>query len=291
MEQYLTKAIQIFQIHSLKKFNAIPRVTLFNKSHKSPKLTDIYIIDVTIDYEGTKTEIKNIGQVLPGGSFFYDCINLVPSGHEECLISFHLIPSKYYGSQFVTIEKEDLYFYLTCQDHYIEYYTNGFCSGVLYQSAPFNYKKFSAESSTIIQAPKVHYAPNLNSYMSFINNCVEDNYNTVAILKCSLTNKNGEVLKKWNEKILPGKVKFVELALNSREFSKEQSLGFYAVSTNAVLLPLTFTFNDRSQTFSIEHSLPPAYYSTNLRGELRGKIVDGFAKSEFYNFRSYREFY
>lgn len=283
MEQYLTKAIQIFQIHSLKKFKATPRVTLFNKSHKSSKYTDTYIVDITIDFEGVKTEIKNIGEVLPGKSFFYDCINIIPAGPDECLISFHLIPRKYYGSQFVTIAKEDLYFYLTCQDHYIEYYSNGFCSGVLYQSAPFNYKKFSAESSTIIQAPKVHFAPNLKSYMSFINNCVEDNYKTVGHLKCSLTNKHGEVVKAWNEIIPPGKVKFVELDDCSEESLKEQSLGFYAVSTNAVLLPLTFTFNNRSQAFSIEHSLPPAYYSTNLRGELRGKVVEGFSKSEFYN--------
>lgn len=283
MEQYLTKAIQIFQIHSLKKFGAIPRVTLFNKSHISPKHADIYIVDVTIDFEGTKTEIKNIGQVLPGESFFYDCMSLIPSGPEECLISFHLIPNRFYESQFVMIEKEDLYFYLTCQDHYVEYYLNGFCSGVLYQSAPFNYKKFSSESSTIIQAPKVHSASNLKSYMSLINNCVEDNYNTIATLKCSLTNRFGEVVSSWIENIQPKKVHFVELDHHFQKGSRVQSLGFYAISTNAVLLPLTFTFNARSKAFSIEHSLPPAYYSTNLRGEIRGKVVEGLLKSDFYN--------
>lgn len=284
IDGYKTSAIQLFQIHSMNEFNFIPRVTLFNKSDKSEKYVSSYIIDVSHTINGMTKFVKNIGRIKPGESFYFDCKEMVRSEkNEECIINFHLIPEKFYGTDEVSITREELYFYLTCQDHYVEYYNaSGFSSGVLYQSGPFNYKKFSAEASTIIQAPKVYSAKNVRTYMSFVNNSFADNYTTIAEVKCALVDSKGSIIKQWVEMIPPYTVKFVDLNFKEPTEKKLEAKGFYAVSKNVTLLPLTFTINSESGSLALEHSLPPMYYSPEVRGALRTQIVKELQSSSLF---------
>lgn len=172
---------------------------------------------------------------------------------------------------------------MTCQDHYVEYYNStGFCSGVLYQSGPFNYKKFSQESSTIIQAPKVYTSNDIETYMSFVNNSITDDYIIVAEVKCAHVDEKGDVVKQWVEKIPPRTVKFVNLNFSNNLSESIETKCFYAVSTNAVLLPLTFSVNKESKTLALEHSLPPMYYSPEVRGAVRAQLVSDLNASRIF---------
>lgn len=285
IESYLTKAIQVFQIHSLKRFGATPRVVLYNKSNKSVRFETDYMIDITYIVDGQKFEKKNIGIISVGNHTTFECSELVDqASNNEYILIFHLIPAKYYGTTDISISKEELYFYLTCQDHFVEYYTpGGFSSGVLYQSAPFNYMKFSQETSTIIQAPKIHSSENLKTFMSLINSSVEDKYSTNVEMMCALTDADGSIVKRWSENIPPNSVHFLDLNFEENYSEYIFSYGLYALSINAVLLPLTFTYNESCKSFAFEHSLPPIYYSSEARGKMRGVIVEKMKKSLFFN--------
>lgn len=275
IDSYKTEGIQLFQIHTMNEFDFIPRVSLFNKSNKSKRYESNFIVDISVR-SGKETILKKkIGMIKPSESLSYDCRDLIKLiNNNESIISFHLIPEKYYNLDLVSIEKEELFFYLTCQDHYVEYYnSSGFSSGVLYQSAPFNYKKFSNESTTIIQAPKVYTSSNLKTYLSLINNSVEDGYDVIAKVKMALVDSNGSIAKRWEEEILPGSVKFINLSSKLSEGNVFSAKGLYVLATNAVLLPLTFTVNKEAGSLALEHSLPPTYYSPEVRGGFRANIV------------------
>lgn len=284
IDSYKTEGIQLFQIHTMNEFNFIPRVTLFNKSEKSKRFITKYIIDMSIRNGNQIIYHKNIGSINPSENLSFDCAKYINFENSvESIFSFYLIPEKYYGEEFISIEKEELYFYLTCQDHYVEYYNStGFSSGVLYQSAPFNYKKFSNEATTIVQAPKVYSTPNLNTYLSLVNNSIDEDYKVVAEVKLALVDSKGEIVRRWTQMIPPYSVAFINLSLEESLKGDLETKGLYVLATNAVLLPLTFTINQKSGSLSLEHSLPPTYYSPEMRGQLRSDVVKNLKLSKLF---------
>lgn len=294
IDDYAVKAIHVFQVRTLRSLGFETRVALSNKSDNKEGLRTDYQINLSV-YSGDGKEIKehqNIAYLAASNILEIDCEHWADEKIDQVLI-FHLVPVEYVqaGSiklDEVSIERSKIWGLFTAQDHYVEYYKpDGFSSGVLYQSGAFNYKKFSMEETTIIQAPKIVVGDGVDTLVSLLHTSFERNYYRDAKLRCSLISPDGRVVSSWNEVIKPGTCRLIsmrdQIGVKGIQIElKNKYLTLIAVCENAALLPLIFVVNDKQNTLAVEHSLPPLYYGQNITGRVRANVISQLSKSKIF---------
>jgi hypothetical protein len=209
---------------------------------------------------------------------------------EDKIVIFNLIPEKFAQDERISVERSEIWAVFTAQDHYVEYYTDdGYSAGVLYQSGAFNYSLFSAERTTLIQAPKVYSSSEVTTFLLVINNSFEDQYATVADLKCCMVDESGIAKVRWQEKIKPFELRLINLSekisaqLDSKSLGRETVFAtFYGLCPNVALLPLTVSLNKVTGTLAVEHSLPPNYYASTFVRDVRREGVQNLSKSSIF---------
>ncbi len=293
IEDYNINAVHTFQVRTLKELNFKTRVTLSNNSNTNSKYTTAYKINLRVykNKEQTFSLYENICTIEPQDKIIIDCQEFDKDINSDSIFIFIFIPNSHIGQIYdhdkIKINREELWYLMTAQDHYVEYYNDfGFSSGVLYQCGAFNYKKFSKESTTIIQAPKCYVSENINTYISLVNTSLSDAYQEKAILKCALNNEKYEQIISWTEEIAPYEAKLLnirEILLKSNLSLKELDFScFYAVSNNVTLLPLVINHNRSTNTLAVEHSLPPNYYGSNIIGIQRAQVIKSLYNSNIF---------
>lgn len=294
IEDYNINAVHTFQVRTLKELNFKTRVTLSNNSNTNSKYTTSYKINLRVykNKEQTFSFYENIYSLEPQEKVVIDCQEFDKDINSDSIFIFIFMPIRFleqvYDHDKIKINRSELWYLMTAQDHYVEYYNDlGFSSGVLYQCGAFNYKKFSKESTTIIQAPKCYISENINTYISLINTSLSDIYHEKAILKCALNNEKYDQIISWTEEVEPFEAKLLnirEILLKSNVALKELDFScFYAVSNNVTLLPLVINHNKITHTLAVEHSLPPNYYGSNIIGKQRSTVIKNLFSSNIFN--------
>ncbi len=284
---YRLDAVHAFRVRTLRALGYRTRVVLGNKSDQRAEWATPYRVDVSVTGASRQrvVERRRVARVMPGGRLALDCEPFVAGLEGDVELVLHLVPellAERANDGKLSLSREQLYFYLSVQDHYVEYYReDGFCAGVLYQSGAFNYELFSRERSTLIQAPKCYLSEELDTFMSVVNSSADPDYAVTAELRCELADASGRALVRWVESIPPFSAALLSLRDRVRELVP--ALGptprfycFYAASTNATLLPLTIHRNDRTGAIGLEHSLPPIYYAAEARGPVRARAIQAF---------------
>lgn len=293
IENYNVGAIHTFQVRTLGSLGFKTRVTLSNNSFTNEKYSTDYSIDVSI-YNSRGKRIKenrNITELKQRQKKVLDCEEFLPNEPGDFVLVFHFIPERFANrpEQGVSVSREELWYLFTAQDHYVEYFreSDGFSSGVLYQSGALNYQKFSNEFTTIVQAPKCYFSNEITTYISVFHTSPEAEYSHYAALKCSLVDNNGNVAASWIENIPPFRAHLIDLGnilekKLRRSFFENEFFCFYAVCTTANLLPLTMNYNKSNGLLAVEHSLPPVYYGSDMRGAVRANAINNFEKSSLF---------
>lgn len=294
---YLLNAVHTFQIRTLASRGFQTRVVLSNSSGSVAKYATDYRVDLTVYHpDGRVRETaRDIAVLKQSERRTVDCAQYVAGESGDCILVFHLIPLRLVEKSresplgpVVDIQKEELWALLSAQDHYVEYYRedDGFSSGVLYQSGAFNYDKFSKEGTTIIQAPKCYVSKHLNTFFSLMHTSMAPGYKKSADMRCALVGTSGQLLAQWTETLAPFESRLIDIRATLQAHSPEKRLGddpffccFYAVCTDATMLPLTFTMNEAKRTLAVEHSLPPLYYGSQVAGPTRARAIKDFAAS------------
>lgn len=294
INDFNTKAVHTFQVRTLNEFGFNTRVTLSNNSHTNSKFSTSYRVDLRI-YNNINKEtkyIENISFIDINNKVTIDCQTFLENKSDEYILIFYLIPIKHIENNKIkdkiNISKAELWYLITAQDHYVEYYNKtNFSSGVLYQCGAFNYEKFSRENTTIIQAPKCYISEEINTYISLINSSPIEDYKTTAIIKCSLINEKYNPIISWEETVKPFETKLINVKNKLQEskfdLSELSFSCFYGICKNATLLPLTLNYNEKKSTLAVEHSLPPNYYGGSFHGDVRAQNIKKFYDSEIFN--------
>ena len=294
IDDYSVSAIHVFQIRTLRSLGFSTRVALSNKSGSKKEFETDYQINLTV-YSGDGKNIKEYKNIafLPVSKIVeIDCSPWSDDGVDQVII-FHLVPIEYIEDSIikknqVSISRLKVWSLFTAQDHYVEYYKpDGFSSGVLYQSGAFNYKKFSTEETTIIQAPKIMVSSNVDTLLSLLHSSLESGYNRDAILQCSLLSPKGGGVSSWTEVVEPGTCKLISMrsCLSQKISLIDGDLKYFtlvAICKNAALLPLIFVTNNAHDTLAVEHSLPPLYYGQNTTGKVRANVIRQLDESKFF---------
>ena len=286
VDNYLVDALHTFQVGTLNQLGYRPRVTLVNYSHQRPEYATDYIVDLTVVFADQSSErFAKVMTLKQKQRSSLDCAQFLKKKNQEAILTFHLIPEKYYGQKFAATNKAETWFLLTAQDHYVEYVNDHqFSAGVLYQSGAFNYSKFSSEFTTMIQAPKIYLSKNIKTYMNVIYNRFDDGAGKPAQLKCALI-KNDQIVSRWVESIaakgacLIDVSKHIGKSLASVSDENPEFYCFYGLCEAAALLPLTVTVNAEKHTLGVEHSLPPNYYGSTMTGPNRKKAILNLSNS------------
>ncbi|MFJ3056126.1 hypothetical protein [Herbaspirillum sp. NPDC087042] len=295
VEKFALKALHVFQIRTLTQLGLGTRVTLSNKSHSKGPLVTEYRIDLTVFSPDGTTSVyrEDIARLPPDSAVSLDCGQWQDAAQDQVMI-FHLMPMRLLpqadADQCVDIERSEIWSLFTAQDHYVEYYwPDGFSSGVLYQSGAFNYRKFSREETTVIQAPKVFLTETLDTLLSILHTSFEPGYARQAILKCSLLNAQGEALVKSVFMLAPGMAQSISMKSMLSEAGQSLPTGqemhhytLLAMCDNAALLPLVLNVDQSTQTLAVEHSLPPMYYGQSVTGVVRAKMIDELKHSGIF---------
>jgi hypothetical protein len=230
-------------------------------------------------------QYENIAFLASDSIVKIDCRQWEVESQKDQIMIFHLLPLRHLTKKnvdgCVNIDKKEVWSLFTAQDHYVEYYQkDGFSSGVLYQSGAFNYRKFSREETTLIQAPKIYLTETLDTVLSVLHTSLESDYQRDAILNCCLMDSGGFVVKRWFETIKPFTCAFISMkSVLSENKSHLPSVGKFksytllAVCENAALLPLILNIDGTNNTLAVEHSLPPLYYGSSVTGKVRAKVV------------------
>jgi hypothetical protein len=287
VEGFMLKALHVFQIRTLQTMGFSTRIALSNKSqNKGPLATD-YRVDLTVySPDGkTSTHYEGIAHLPTDTAVRIDCTNWQSKTGEDQVMIFHLMPNRLLPSMDATgqvnIDRTEIWNLFTAQDHYVEYYRpDGFSSGVLYQSGAFNYRKFSREESTVIQAPKVFLTATLDTLLSILHTSFESNYHREAVLHCCLLSESAQVVAQWNANIKP----FTACLISIKEvllekgvtLPKDREIQVYTLlclCDNAALMPLVLNFDATHETLAIEHSLPPMYYGSTVTGPVRAQMI------------------
>ena len=296
---FLLNALHTFQVRTLASLGFGTRVSLSNKSGQKAKFKTDYRVDLTV-YESGFVAARHVGvaHLGDGEMISLDCAqwSSKEAPQRDQIMFFHLIPERLLGqvseSGTISVSREEMWYLFTAQDQYVEYFRDdGFASGVLYQSGAFNYPKFSAEASTLIQAPKVCISPVINTYVSLIHTSVLPSYDRVGDLKCALVDEVGHKVASWTAHVRP----FEPMLLNLKEIVAEKIgaaafagvtpsfFTFYALSSNATLLPLILNTNEEHHTLAVEHSLPPTYYGASMTGANRALAIKELAESTLFH--------
>ena len=289
MPPVLLSAIHAFQVRTLRALGFSTRVSLINKSNTEAKWTTDYRVDVTVyDHRGfVARSIADVGRIAPGETFQLDC-DPYATEQDDSLLTFHMIPLRLAAQSrdgvSVAIDMGELMYLVTAQDQYVEYYRpDGFASGVLYISAAMN-QRSAPERTTMIQAPKIHVGGDVTTYMSLMHPSPDTDYSTVAELKCRLTAPDGRIVARWTEHIGPFKVALIDLRSKLDVApTSDQFFTFHGLSRNASLIPLTMNYDEKHHTLAVEHSLPPTYYGTGVKGPVRSSVIEALARSELFS--------
>jgi hypothetical protein len=288
LDNYPLDAINVFQVRTLNALGFKTRVSLSNKSDTDPRKATAYQIDVTVySPAGELTSSRSdVARLPPGGFVHFECEPFLDGESADSILFFHLIPLRLKETsadgRSVDIEMGELMYLLTAQDQHVEYYRDdGYSSGVLYISGAMNLRS-NPERTTMIQAPKVHIGPNLTTYVSLMNTSPEADYSTVADMQCCLTESSGKIVARWHEELGPFRSKLVDLKAQL----PADSTGFYTfhgLCRNASLIPLTMNFDAARCTLAVEHSLPPTYYGSAVKGAVRAGVIKSLARSGLFS--------
>jgi hypothetical protein len=295
VEGFNLKALHVFQVRTLSSMGLNTRVTLSNKSHTKGSFATNYRVDLTVYSSDGKSSVHHEGVacLLIDSIAGLDCRQWQEGSGEDQVMVFHLIPIRLLPrvspNGDVDVSRFEIWSLFTAQDQYVEYYTtDGFSSGVLYQSGAFNYRKFSLEQTTVIQAPKVFLSSTLNTILSVLHTSFEPNYTQCAILQCALLDESANVVARWTSSIKP----FTGQSISLREkipSNGDGSLSEYtraytllAICQNAVLMPLMLTVDSVTGAFALEHSLPPTYYGQSVKGAVRAQMIADLARSDIF---------
>lgn len=295
VEKFALKALHVFQIRTLQSLGLTTRVTLSNKSHNKGPLVTEYRVDLTVFSPdgGASVCHEDIARLPPDSAVSLDCGQWQDAGADQVMI-FHLMPLRLLpqadDEQCVDIERGEIWGLFTAQDHYVEYYwPDGFSSGVLYQSGAFNYKKFSREETTVIQAPKVFLTDTLDTILSILHTSFEPGYARHAVLRCSLLDAAGKVVARAAIRIAPFTAQSISMKALLEDAGialpaagEMQHYTLLALCENAALLPLIFNVDRSSNTLAAEHSLPPMYYGQSVTGPVRAQMVGELKKSGIF---------
>ena len=271
--------INNFVLGTLKRFNLKTRVGLNNKTGE-----DCLILGNVKNFLGENIdkneELLSFGVVKNGSSKHITQEDVGDSFKEELIYEFALVPTKLNSEtkeKDIEIDKQELKQWCSEQDHYVEYYNDNTSAGVLYNVVPQNHKELFTSSCVIIQSPKVFLTDDINTYIQFINYSSDFAYNTHATLKCKLLNENGDKIIGWDEIVPPNGMSFVDVKkvfmmymLKYKDFGN--FFQFQAVSDNFVI-PLFINRNNKYNTYSLEHSLPPVAYDSNCYGQHKVDVV------------------
>lgn len=296
IQDYKLKAIHVFQVRTLKTLGFETRIALTNKSHNKGLYVTQYRIDVTSYSNDGKNNVyyENIAFLPIDSVVRLNCKEWEFNDGGDHVLIFHLIPIRFIESVRkdgnIDISRSELWSLFTAQDHHVEYYlSDGYSSGVLYQSGAFNYKKFSKEETTIIQAPKIYINANLDTLLSVVYTTFETHTKNEAMLECTLFDENGTEINQWTINIMPQTSKLIsmkkilmentEINVNNVELKKYTLI---ALCKNAALLPLILNYDSTESTIAVEHSLPPMYYGTSVTGNIRRKIINDLSDSSIF---------
>lgn len=296
VEGFMLKALHVFQIRTLQSLGFNTRVTLSNKSHNKGALVTDYRVDLTVYSPDGTTSIcrEGIAQLPTDSAVRLDCTQWQTHPGEDQVMIFHLMPTRWLpatnSAGEVNIDRTEIWSLFTAQDHYVEYYRpDGFASGVLYQSGAFNYRKFSREETTVIQAPKVFLTSTLDTALSILHTSFEPNYCREAVLRCSLLDEQARPVAQWTSRIKPFTGKLISmkevLSVNRTAFLAGGTMRSYtllALCENAALLPLILNVDTEKGTLAVEHSLPPMYYGQSVTGPIRAQMIAELSNSGIF---------
>lgn len=286
VKQFALKALHVFQIRTLQSLGLGTRVTLSNKSHNKGPLITEYRVDLTVFSPDGRSNVyrEDVARLPADSAVSLDCGQWQDAGADQVMI-FHLMPLRLLpaadGEQCVDIDRGEIWGLFTAQDHYVEYYwPDGFSSGVLYQSGAFNYKKFSREETTVIQAPKVFLTATLDTILSILHTSFEPAYAREAVLRCSLLDADGKAVAKAAFRIEPFTAQSISMRAMLGDAGVALPVGremhhytLLALCENAALLPLVLNVDRDNKTLAVEHSLPPMYYGQSVTGPVRAKMI------------------
>jgi len=287
VQAFMLKALHVFQVRTLQSLGFNTRVTLSNKSHNKGALATDYRVDLTVySPDGTgSTYREGVAHLPTDAAVRLDCTQWQTHPGQDQVMIFHLMPTRLLsaanGAGEVDIDRAEIWSLFTAQDHYVEYYRlDGFSSGVLYQSGAFNYRKFSREETTVIQAPKVFLTSTLDTVLSVLHTSFEPNYHQDAVLRCSLLNEQAKPVAQWTSRIKPftGQLISMRQALSAGGEALPvgddmRSYTLLALCENAALLPLILNVDAARGTLAVEHSLPPMYYGHSVTGPVRAQMI------------------
>jgi hypothetical protein len=296
VEGFLLKALHVFQVRTLQSTGFNTRVTLSNKSNEKGYLATDYRVHLTVySPNGSSSSLHtDIALLKIDSTVRIDCTpwQIYP-GEDQAMI-FHLMPTRLLpsvsGDGEIDLDRSEIWSLFTAQDHYVEYYRpDGFSSGVLYQSGAFNYRKFSKEETTVIQAPKVFLTSTLDTVLSVLHTSFEPEYQRTAILRCALLDNQGSPVASWTSRIQPFTVLSVSMkkilqASGMTAFVDNATLTYtlLAFCENAALLPLIFNVDTQSGALAVEHSLPPMYYGKSVTGAIRTQMITALKSSGIF---------
>lgn len=287
VQGFKLKALHVFQVRTLQSLGFNTRVTLSNKSHNKGALVTDYRVDLTVySPDGTSsTYQEGVGQLPADAAVHLDCTQWQTHPGEDQVMIAHLMPTRLLpaanSAGEVDIDRSEIWGLFTAQDHYVEYYRpDGFSSGVLYQSGAFNYRKFSREETTVIQAPKVFLTPTLDTVLSVLHTSFEPDYHRDAVLRCSLLDEGGRPVAQWINSIKPFTAKSISMKQAIQACGGALPVGddmraytLLALCENAALLPLILNVDATHGTLAVEHSLPPMYYGQSVTGPVRAQMI------------------
>lgn len=287
VQGFALKALHVFQVRTLQSLGFNTRVSLSNKSHNKGSLSTDYRVDLTVYAPdgASSTFHEGVTHVPADAAVRLDCTQWLTHASEDQVLIFHLMPTRLQtsanASGEVDIDRSEIWGLFTAQDHYVEYYrTDGFSSGVLYQSGAFNYQKFSREETTVIQAPKVFLTSSLDTVLSILHTSFEPNYTREAVLRCSLLDPAGQPAARWVTRIKPFTARSIStkqvLAAAGAKLPADDDMHSYtllALCENAALLPLILNVDAENGTLAVEHSLPPMYYGQSVTGPVRAQMI------------------
>lgn len=295
VDGFMLKALHVFQVRTLSAFGFGTRVTLSNKSHNKPGLATDYRVDLTVySPDGKTAEYHEDIATLPVDSAIrLDCTQWQTHADLDQVMIFHLMPVRLLSTANeageVNIDRAEIWGLFTAQDHYVEYYRpDGFSSGVLYQSGAFNYRKFSREATTVIQAPKVFLDLSLDTVLSVLHTGFDPGYEQDAVLNCALLNAQGHVDAQWSERIKPFTAHSISMKARLREQGVSLPDGpcgytLLVLCENAALLPLILNMDVAKGTLAVEHSLPPMYYGQAVTGPVRAQMIANLRNSGIFS--------
>ncbi len=287
VEGFMLKALHVFQVRTLQSQGFGTRVSLSNKSHNKGALATNYRVDLTVySPDGaSSTYREGVAQLSTDAAVRLDCAQWQTHPGQDQVMIFHLMPTRLLPAASaageVDLDRSEIWSLFTAQDHYVEYYRpDGFSSGVLYQSGAFNYRKFSREETTVIQAPKVFLSSALDTVLSILHTSFEPGHRQDAVLRCTLLDEQAKPVARLTSRIKPFTAQSISMkemliagggALPPADDTRAYTL--LGLCENAALLPLILNVDTVMGTLAVEHSLPPMYYGHSVTGAVRAQMI------------------